>query len=107
MNKKIKLRIIEEISNSLLYLNMQGIKTQYPINIYYVQPNLNLFREDIFISIKKNINNYSEITLLSFLQLFIDRKINCPKEIFNLILDKIIEKRKDPTLKESLDLSYK
>jgi hypothetical protein len=107
MTKKIKLKIIEEIANSLLYLNMQGIKTQYPINIYYVQINLNLFREDIFKTIKKNINKYSEVSLFSILQLFIDKEINCPKDIFNFILNKIIEKRKDPTLKCSLDLNYK
>jgi hypothetical protein len=107
MEPKIKLKILEEIAHALLYLNMEGIKTQFPINIYFVQPNLNLFKEEIFKTIKKNINNYQEITLFSFLQIFTNREINCPKKLFNLILDKIIEKRKDPTLKKTLDLNYK
>jgi hypothetical protein len=105
MTKKEK--IIIELINTLISINLNGIKTQFPINIYFIQPNLNLFKEEIFNAIKKNINIYSEIMLSQLLLILIDRKINCPKEIFNLILDKLIEKRKDPTLKRNIELRYK
>jgi hypothetical protein len=107
MSRKIKEKIIEKLTDSLIDLNINGIETQFPINIYYVQPNLNKFENEIYVAIKKNINSYSELMLSQLLLLLIDRDLNCSKYLFNLILDKLIEKRKDPTLNNSLELNYK
>ncbi|MFA7576401.1 MAG: hypothetical protein WCY27_04110, partial [archaeon] len=54
----------------------------------------------------KNIDSYSELMLSQLLLLLIDNDLNCSKDLFNLILDKLIEKRKDPTLNNSLELNY-
>lgn len=107
MLKSIKEKIIKEIANSLVDLNIHGIEKQFPTNIYYVQPNLNKFETDIYAAIKKNINSYSELMLAQLLLLLIDNDLNCNKDLFNLILNKLIEKRKDPTLESSLELNYK
>jgi hypothetical protein len=40
MCRKVKEKIIEKLADSLVDLNINGIGTQFPINIYYVQPNL-------------------------------------------------------------------
>ncbi len=101
-----KKNIFLKLSKSLTYLNIHGIINQFPISAYYVQPNLIRFREDIFNAIKKNINNYPEIELSQLLMLLTDNSIKCPPNIYNLVLDKLIEKRKDPTLENSFDLNY-
>lgn len=102
----IKNKILLSLANSLTYLNIHGIVNQFPINAYYVQLNLVRFREDIFDAIKKDINNYPEIKLSQLLLLLTDNGIKCPPEIYNLVLDKLIEKRKDPTLENSFELNY-
>ncbi len=106
MTDEIKLNMLHSLANSIVNLNLYGIQTQFPISIYYVQPNLNLFKNEIFDAIYRNIDSYSETMLVQLLQLLMDREIECPKLLFNLILDKLIEKRKDPTLTTSLDLNY-
>jgi hypothetical protein len=102
----IKNKILLSLANSLTYLNIHGITTQYPINAYYVQPNLVQFRIQILTNIKKDINEYSEVMLAQLILLLTDKDFNCPPDIYNLILDKLIEKRKDPTLEHNFELNY-
>jgi len=102
----IKNKIVQNFANSLTYLNIHGIINQFPISAYYVQPNLALFREEILTVIKEDINNYPEIKLSQLLLLLNDNDIKCPSEIYNLVLDKLINKRKDPTLENSFELNY-
>lgn len=102
----IKTKIGLSLASSLTYLNIHGITSQFPINAYYVQPNLALFREEILSTIHSNINSYSEITLGQLLILLTDNHIKCTSELYNLVIDTLIEKRKDPTLETTLDLNY-
>lgn len=101
-----KEKIMQSIAKSLTYLNIHGITTQFPINIYYVTFNLAKFKEEIFATIKKDIDNYSEIKLSQLFLLLTDNNFKCTPEIYNLVLDKLIERRKDPTLESSFELNY-
>jgi len=44
--------------------------------------------------------------LAQILLMLILPHLKTPSDVFNLVIDKLIEKRKDPTLKNSLDLTY-
>ncbi len=105
-NIEIKETILLQLANSLVDLNIYGVRDQYPISSTLIFPSLFKFREDIFNAIKENIDTYSEITLSQILQLLSFRNLKVEPDIYNLVLDKLIEKRKDVTLKESLDLNY-
>jgi len=105
-NIELKERILLQLANSLVDLNIYGVKDQYPISSTFIFPSLFKFREDIFNAIIKNIDSYHEIMLSQVLQLLSFRGLMVTPEIYNFVLDKLIEKRKDVTLKESLDLTY-
>jgi len=105
-NIELKRIILHEFATSLVDINIYGLKDQYPISTNLVIPNLIPFKKDIFEVIERNINTYHEVMLSQILQLLSYRELQTPKELFNLVLDKLIERRKDPTLKNTLDLNY-
>lgn len=97
--------IIKKLSESMVKLNISGIYDQYPINAYYVLENLLPYKEKIINAIKKNIDKYTEVGLIQILQLLSYRNLDAPKSIYNLVLDTLIKKRKDPTLEFSFELN--
>ena len=103
---ELKETILYELATSFIDLNIYGVKDQYPISAVYVFPNLYMFREDIFSVVEQNISTYHEVMLAQILQLLSFRKFETPSDIYNLVLDELISRRRDPTLKESLDLTY-
>jgi hypothetical protein len=103
---ELKETILYELATSFIDLNIYGVKDQYPISSVFVYPNLYGYREDIFSAIEQNINTYHEVMLAQVLQLLSFRKFETPSDVYNLVLDELISRRKDPTLKESIDLTY-
>jgi len=105
-NIEFKEKILLELATSLIDLNIYGVKDQYPTSVVYVLPNLYPFKKDIFSAIKQNIDSYHELMLAQLLQLLSFKKLETSPELYNLVLDALISRRRDPTLKQSLDLTY-
>ena len=103
---ELKEKILLEFASSFVDISLYYFRDQYPISAVYVLPNLFKFKEDIFSVIEKNINTYHEVMLAQILQLLSYKEMNTPAELYNLVLDELISRRKDPTLKESFDLNY-
>ena len=85
-------------------LNQKGVIDQYPLNAFYVVPNIIQYKDKIISQISKDFKTYHELKLVQSLLLLFNRELNVPKELVNAILDELIERRVDPTLKKSLDL---
>ena len=100
-----KKKLLKKLAKDFLELNKRGIKDQYPINANYVLPNLVKYRQEIFKQVSKNYKKYPEIKLIQLTQLFLYREMDTPNKLFKKIINQLIKKRKDPSLKTSLELN--
>jgi hypothetical protein len=105
-NIELKEKILCQLATSFVDLNIYGIKDHFPITTFLVYPNIIPFNKLILSKIESNIDSYHELMLVQILMLLSYRPMNAPINIYNLVLDTLISKRKDATLKESMDLKY-
>lgn len=101
---KLKNRILYDFAQATTYFVLYKMSIEKDNNEYKVVDNICLFNDEIINSIKNNIDNYHELKLSQLLLLFNSKCFNCSKDLFNLVLDKLIEKRIDPTLQTSFEI---
>lgn len=101
---KLKNRILYDFAQATTYFVLYKMSIEKNNDLYKVVDNICLFNDKIINSIKNNIDNYHELKLAQLLLLFNSKCFNCPKDLFNLVLDKLIEKRIDPTLQTSFEI---
>lgn len=72
---------------------------------YSTANNLLNFWQDIISAIENNIFNYHPLKIAQLLLLFNFKNFDCPKTLYNKVLEELIIKRKDPTLQNSLEIN--
>jgi len=103
--KRKYLEILREMAKANVESVFGGtLETQYPISSFYVFPLLSDYSEQIFSSVEKNYKKYHATKISQILLLLFSRELRTPRELFFLLLDDLIKKREDPTLKNSLRL---
>ncbi len=102
---KLKNRIVYEFAQATTYFLLYKLQIEKDNKPYDTMENLSLFNDEIIVSIKNNIDGYHELKLAQLMLLFNSKYFTCSKELFNLILDKLIDKRKDPTLQTSFEIN--
>jgi len=104
MDKEYKLKLLKKLATDFWEINDKGINDQYPINAFYVFPNLAKYRFQIISQISKDYKKYSEIKLIQTLQMLFYKPMDPPNKLINNILNELIIRRKDPTISKSLEL---
>jgi len=61
MDKEYKLKLLKKLATDFWEINDKGINDQYPINAFYVFPNLAKYRFQIISQISKDYKNIQRL----------------------------------------------